>query len=141
MKPNKHQLNTARFATLYPNGVVVIQHEKDDKDAGRVEWATAWETTLYTNNALHLGKHILQILFSAELLGFRYIPNNASEASKERNLNVGTVQIEYRRYTVDYTLLPNVLHTDLRPCDNFRTIEIDDLKRDPRYGHLLVNNL
>ena len=43
LKVKKNEMKTCRCAYLYEDGHLVLCHEKQDKDAGKVEWVTMYE--------------------------------------------------------------------------------------------------
>lgn len=142
-RPSKLQLQSAHFATLYPNGVVILQHAKEDKDAGRVEWVTAWETTSYTNRAMHFGARTLALLFAPDFRGVRYVADNGSEATREHRLNVGSAILHFAGYELDYLLLPGLVHTDVRPVASGYDAapDMEKLRASPFWHSCPVSNL
>jgi hypothetical protein len=142
-RPTKKQLATATFATLYPNGVVILHHEKPDPDAGTVEWVTAWETTLYANHAVSFSKQAVRLLFAADFQGARYLANNRSQACEQLGLDAGLIELQFDGYTLDYIQLPGVLHTAIRPAGTSHrpTPDMPALRDAPRWGSLPITNL
>lgn len=99
-KPTKQQLATAGSASVYADGTVILYHEKSDKDAGCVTWATVWKL----ENTVFLGYQAQEngtyVAFSNEAIAviwdlsrLEIYRDNSSEALRKEGLTQDTITL------------------------------------------------
>ena len=94
MKIKPSEIKTCRTAYLYHDGHMVLIHEKRDKDAGSVEWATIYENigidVNFEPGRLIINPAVLPFLLKAK----RVTVSNPSEKNGSDNTRKRGIEVE-----------------------------------------------
>ena len=118
MKIKKTELKTAETAYLYEDGHLILVHKKNDKDAGELNWVTAYEHVgikTHFNGRLIIDKGALPFVLHATKISAKAADiNRGSENTRRLGLAVGSV-ILYNGtdYGFCISLMPYVISSDI----------------------------
>jgi hypothetical protein len=122
MKIKASEIKTAQTGYLYPDGHLIIIHEKYDKQAGQVQWATAYEDAgikLYTPNSegrLIMSRGALQLILKT--INWIRVDRGIDQGSiktKEMGLFVEGISLKGPGMTdyFDITSFPGTITSDI----------------------------
>jgi len=92
----KSELKTCNCAYLYADGHLVLVHEKNDNDAGRVNWATVYENVgiraLFNTGRIIVDPGALPFVLKSTAIEARAASHNSgSDNTKKANIRVETI--------------------------------------------------
>ena len=148
MKIKKSEIKTCRCAYLYHDGHVVLKHEKSDKDAGKVEWVTIYQsvgikTSFKKPGRLIIDSAVLPFLSICSRVEVRpACDRNGSDNTKARNIAVES--ISFRNGIGDrpwfITNFPGLISSDIYFNDN-DTKEFDPAESPYRWADYPVKSV
>ena len=120
MKIKKSELKTCKVAYLYDDGHMVLIHEKHDKDAGRVEYATIYENVGI--QCAFQGRLIIDngaLPFVLEAANIQVLPSSidqGSQLTKDKNIRVETIILKSKYANNDWiiNLFPDFISGDIK---------------------------
>ena len=120
MKVKKSELKTCKVAYLYNDGHLVLIHEKNDKDAGRVEYATIYENVgikCSFEGRLIIDDGVLP--FVLEAVNIQVLPasvDQGSQLTKDKNIRVETIILKSKYTNNDWiiNLFPDFISGDIK---------------------------
>ena len=126
MKIKKSEIKSCRCAYLYDDGHVVLVHEKRDKDAGKVEWVTIYQSIGVKTSFKKPGRLIIDpavLPFLSICSRVEVSPacdRNGSDNTKARNIAVES--ISFRNGSTDrpwfISSFPGLISSDIYFNDN-----------------------
>jgi len=120
MKIKKSELKTCKVAYLYQDGHMVLIHEKRDRDAGRVEYATIYEDIGI--KCAFEGRLIIDngaLPFILEAANIQVLPSSidqGSQLTKDKNIRVETIILKSKYTNNDWIInsFPDFIASDIK---------------------------
>ena len=134
MKIKASEIKTCRTAYLYHDGHMVLIHEKRDKDAGSVEWATIYENanidTVFNPGRLIIKPEALPFILQASRITVsEQSVSQGSDNTRKLGIAVETIGLyngSYRPWFISN--FPGVISSDVY----FNTNDTDPFDKDCR---------
>jgi len=147
MKIKKSEIKTCNVAYLYDDGHLVIWHEKNDKDAGKVHWVTIYESIGIRTSFDRPGRLIIRpgvLPFLSVAKSVRVSPasvNRGSENTKKKGIAVESIELRNgmdKGYFV-ISNFPALISSDIYYNEN--TEKFSDVSESYSWGTLPVKKV
>jgi hypothetical protein len=120
MKVKKSELKTCRVAYLHTDGHLVLIHEKKDKDAGKIEYATIYENVEI--QCSFEGRLIIEsgaLPFVLESIHIRVLPadlKQGSDLTREKGIRVETLLLKNKYTSHEWIInfFPDFISSDIK---------------------------